>query len=320
MKTAMFFALAAWIFVYAQDAPAPSPAGADTASSESAPSSLALLEQYLGDREEFERRVRAFDKLHVAIARAQYVEARTLEQQGDASGARAASDRARENLQQVKNAYDMGLARFDNSPILHNFYAELIHDFFGRIHEASKHWHRAVQLDPKYARAHNNLGMYYCHAGMYAMGVDSLDNSLRLEPNNPDFLFNMTQIYLTHYPHVMQIRQWTREQVYREAMKLSERAVKFAPADFEVLRDHALNYFLAGNFGVKADWRKAAQAWQATRPYARTDAERFNTWLNEARVHLRNNDRRRANECLEAARAIWPDSPVVQQLLEDFAE
>ncbi len=220
----------------------------------------------------------------------------------------------------MKEVYDLGLEHFDNSPVLHNFYGELIHDYFGRANEASKHWNRAVQLDSNHGRAHNNLGMYYCHVGMYAMGVNNLDASLELEPNNPDFLFNMAQVYLTHFHQIMQIRKWSSEKVYQEAMKISERAAHNASDDFEVLRDYALNYFLCENFDVKVDWRKAARAWQAARPHAHTNAERFNTWLNEARAHLRNNDRDRANACLESARAIWPDSPVVKQLLEDFKE
>ena len=283
-------------------------------------SPVRLLKQYLNDQSEFERKARAFDKLHIAIARSHYLEARVLEDQGDAEGAVNASAMAQKNLQWVKEAYDLGLAHFDNSPMLHNFYGELIHDYFGRANEASKHWNRAVQLDSKCARAHNNLGMYYCHAGMYAMGVNSLDESLKLEPNNPDFLFNMTQVYLTHFPQIMQIRKWPRDKVYQEAMKISERAIRYAPDDFQLLRDYALNYFLGESFDVKVDWRKAARAWQAARPHAHTDAERFNTWLNEARVHLRNDDRNRANACLDSARAIWPDSPVVKRLLEDFKE
>lgn len=293
---------------------------AETTEAADEASPVSLLRAYLDDQSAFERRVRAFDKLHVAIARTHYLEARALEEKSDVEGARAASEKARQNLDWVKEAYDLGLAHFENSPALHTFYGELVHDYFGRANEASKHWARAVQLDSRHDRAHNNLGMYYCHIGMYAMGVDSLDTSLNIEPKNPDFLFNMAQVYLTHFPQVMQLRKWSRDKVYREAMKLSERAVRFAPRDFDVLRDHALNYFLGENFGVEVNWRQAAQAWQAARPHARSDAERFNTWLNEGRVHLRNNDRRRADACLEEARAIWPDSPVVKRLLEDFQE
>ncbi|HDP33885.1 MAG TPA: hypothetical protein ENN29_02110 [Candidatus Hydrogenedentes bacterium] len=284
------------------------------------PPELSVLEPYLKDQAEFENKIRAFDKLHVGIARAAYVSARKLEKEGDEAGARAASAEAQKNLALVKAAYELGLERFEQSAALHNFYGELIHDFFGRPDDAAQHWRRAVHIDSRFARAHCNFGMYTLHRGMYAMGMESMDTALRLEPNNPDFLYNMAQVYLVHAPQVMHIRKWDRGKVYREAMKMSERTARLLPNDFDVLRDHALNYFLSEDFGVKVKWRDAAKAWHEARKHARTDAEMFNTWLNEARVHIRNNDKRRSRECLDKAQAIWPDSPVVKLLLEDYRE
>ncbi len=279
---------------------------------------LDVLRPALHNKELFEKRVRTFDRLHVAIARYQYLRARELEEQGDAAAAHEASDKAQHHLRLVKAAYDLGLTHFSGSAVLHNYYGELLYDFFGRPHDAARYWQRAIQLDSRLARAHCNFGMYAMHNGMYVMGVQKLDKALELEPRNPDFLFNMTQVYLAHFPQIMQIRKWDRPRVYREAMKLSERATRYAPTAFDVLRDHALNYFVGEDFGATVKWRDAAKAWQKARSYARTDAELFNTWLNEARVHIRNNDNKRARQCLDAAEAIWPDSAIVQQMIEDL--
>ncbi len=283
-----------------------------------APEEFEVLREALHDQATFERQMRVFDRLHIGIARALYIKAREHEEAGEAEEALAASAQAQHHLQLVKEAYDMGLARFGRSAVLHNYYGELLHDFLARPNEAAQYWRRAVQLDPKLARAHGNFGMYAMHNGMYGMGLDSMDRALELEPNNPDLLFNMTQVYLAHFPQIMQHRKWDRPRVYREAMKLSARAARLAPHAFDVVRDYALNYFLAEDFGAPVKWRDAARAWEKAREAANTDAERFNTWLNEARVHIRNNDSRRAQACLEQARAIWPDSPLVEQLLEDF--
>lgn len=290
---------------------------ARASSTEDAPD---IMKKYLHDQALFEQKVRSFDKLHVALARGWYVKARTLEEKGDADGARAAYADARQHLDWVKDAYELGLDTFEKSAPLHTYYGELLHDFYDRANEAAVHWNRAIQLDSKCARAHGNVGMYSFHIGMYHSGLHHMDRALELEPNNPDFLFNMAQIYLTHFLHVMPSRRWDRACLYKEAMKLSEKAATLCPNDFDVLRDYALNFFLGKDFGVTVDWRKAAKAWQTARHKARNDAELFNCWLNEARVHLRNNDRRKADPCLEAAQAIWPDSPVVKHLLEDIKE
>ena len=318
----MKLSIVAFLFLYASVCAAErTPHGQDAEGiSADYPVELDVLREDLDDQKRFERRARAFEKLHVVIARGYYLQARQLEEKGETEGALAASQKAQHHLQTAKKAYDMGLATFDRSAVLHNYYGELVHDFFGRPNEAAQHWRRAVQVDSGLARAHGNLGMYAMHNGMYAMGMTSMDRALELEPNNPDFLFNMAQVYLAHFPHIMQVRKWDRAKVYREAMKLSARATRFAPTDFDVLRDYALNYFVGEEFGVNVKWRNAARAWAEARKHARTDAERFNAWLNEARVHNRNNDKRRARECLERARAIWPDSPIVQQLIDDFRE
>jgi len=281
---------------------------------------LAILQPFLTNQELFEQKIRAFDKLHVGLARASYVKARSLEQEGKQTEAKAASEEEQNYLKLVKAAYEMGLAHFDNSALLHNFYGELIHDFFGQVSEAAQHWKRATQLDPEFARAHCNFGMYAFHNGMYSIGLDSMDTALRLEPDNPDFLYNMTQVYLVHSLQIMQIRKWDSTRTYNEAMKMSEKAARLLPEDYEVLRDYALNFFRGEDFNVHVNWKDAAKAWQTVRLKARTDAEIFNAWLNEARVHKSNNDKKQAMKCLDSAQAVWPDSPVVKQLIEDFRE
>ena len=160
--------------------------------------------------------------------------------------------------------------------------------------------------------------MYALHSGMYSSGFESMDIAVRLEPDNPDYLYNMVQAYFAHSLYLMQARKMTREKIFSEAMKMSKKAADILPDDFEVLRDYALNFFLGEEYGVKVNWKDAAKAWQAARTKARTDAERFNTWLNEARVYKNSGDSKKTMECLNAAQAIWPDSPVVQQLIKDL--
>ena len=281
---------------------------------------LNVLKQYLGDRESFEKKVYTFDKLHMAIARGLFKNAQTYEKAGKTEEAYEAAEAAQHHISLVKQAYALGLDTFGDSALLHNYYGEFLYDTLGEANKAATYWKQALQMDSSCARAQGNYGMYALHNGMYATGFDSMEKALRLEPDNPNFLYNMVQVYFTYSLYLMESRKFTREKIFKDAMKMSKRAARLLPEDFDVCRDYALNFFLGEEYGVNVKWKDAAQAWRDARRSARTKAETFNTWLNEARVHKRNEDEKKAVECLNKAQAIWPESPVVKQLIEDFKE
>ena len=54
----------------------------------------------------------------------------------------------------------------------------------GLWREAIYRWERAVDLDPGYAAAWNNLGIGYEHAGRFDKARDAYERALDLEPGN----------------------------------------------------------------------------------------------------------------------------------------
>jgi Tfp pilus assembly protein PilF len=54
----------------------------------------------------------------------------------------------------------------------------------GLWREAILHWERAVQIDPTYAAAHNNLAVAYEHQGELGKARAAYERALELEPNN----------------------------------------------------------------------------------------------------------------------------------------
>ena len=54
----------------------------------------------------------------------------------------------------------------------------------GLWREAIYRWERAVQIDPTYAAAHNNLGIAYEHEGELDKARTSYEKALEIEPNN----------------------------------------------------------------------------------------------------------------------------------------
>jgi tetratricopeptide (TPR) repeat protein len=210
----------------------------------------------------------------------------------------------------------MALERYPKSARAHTYYGELLYDYLGDEPRGVREWEEAKRLDPKHSLALNNLGIHYCHVGEYDKGIEHLEESLRLDPDHPDLLFNVCQVYLVHPDPVSERHNWDRPQVYREAMKLSKKAIQIDPTDYDLLADYARNFFLAERAGVKPEWVKSAKAWENAREHARNDAETFHTWLFEARARLRAGQHRRARNCLLEARSIHPDSAAVNTLLE----
>ena len=54
----------------------------------------------------------------------------------------------------------------------------------GLWREAIYRWERAVQIDPTYAEAHNNLAIAYEHEGELDKARTAYEKALELQPNN----------------------------------------------------------------------------------------------------------------------------------------
>ena len=50
--------------------------------------------------------------------------------------------------------------------------------------EAANHWQKAVEIDPTYAAAHNNLAIAYEHEGDLMKARAAYEKALELEPGN----------------------------------------------------------------------------------------------------------------------------------------
>ena len=281
---------------------------------------LADLVKVAAEETAFVDAVRKFDRQQQSLANWDAEMAASHEEAGEKELAEDKMANARHRLELVREAYDLAVKHYPRNARVQTYYGELLCDCFGEIAGAVRAWKLATHLDPELSTPYNDLAIHYAHTGSYALALQCYDKAIELEPKNPDYLFNLAQMYLVNFPQVQEQRGWTKARVYKAAMRLSRSAAGLAPDDFELVQDYAVNFFAAESFGLDADWTKAAEAWQRTRPLARTSAEIFFTWLNEARVWMRAGDKEAAAGCLKEALNIMPDSPVAQRLLRKVEE
>jgi tetratricopeptide (TPR) repeat protein len=281
---------------------------------EELPPELSFIDQ-AKDEAGLVKAVRDFDKAQLGAAGKEQKEAESLAQAGKAEEAKTQLQSARARAELVRKAYEAALKRYESNARLQNYYGELLYDIYGDFTGAIKCWETAVSIDPKLGAAYNNLGLHYFHSGSYELGLHNMDEALRLDPKHPDYCYNMAQLYLVHGPQIEKMRGWKPKKVYRRAMAYSHTSVHESPNDYDLLMDYANNFYAAERFSVKADWKKAAKAWQQARAKARTEEERFYCFLNEGRVWLFADKKEKAEGCLLEAQRMRPESEPVKSLL-----
>ncbi|MBI1318174.1 MAG: tetratricopeptide repeat protein [Candidatus Hydrogenedens sp.] len=284
------------------------------------PDGLEMLEANAANAEQFVSDIRAYHNAELAAMALLQAELANTENRPTPERAKNIREELALRATRLGNVYMVALNHFPNNARLHNYYGELLYDTLGDSAEAIKQWNQALANDDDCDLAMNNLALHFIHVGRYDIGIKYMDEALKRDKKNPDYLFNMVQIYMVHFPEVEKLRKWKRSKVYKEAMKLSSQAVKYAPDDYDLLQDYAMNFFAAENFGEDPDWDDAAKAWEAARAKAHRQDETFNCWLNEGRVRLRNDDFSGAVRCLEEAVKLMPNSQIANELLHKAQE
>lgn len=239
---------------------------------------------------------------------------RNEKDRGSAEAKRAA---AQQRIDTVKLVWGYVNSLYPNDPRALNYTGEFWFDVSGDQMTAITYWRRSSMLDTRYGLADNNLGIYYFHIGNYARGLEHLNKALELDPDNPDYLFNIAQMYLNHFPQIAELLDKDKKKLYRDAMGYSKKAMENAPEDFELAQDYAVNFFAAENLGVEADWQQAAKAWAHARELAPDKDEHYFSLLNEARCWIYDGKGEKALPLLEEALKVTPDSEAVQNLITE---
>jgi tetratricopeptide (TPR) repeat protein len=309
MSTSILLSLA-WVLSLA-DAPAAAPADA-------LPEELSSLSLVWNDEKKLLEGVRQFDLIQQGLADWDRNLSSDHQMGGEEALAQDKLAQAKHRIDLIRRAYEEVLKRYPENARAHVYLGELYYDRLDNEGKGLELWQKALDLDPKLHEAMNDFAIHYSHIGDVPKSLEYFEKALKLAPDNADYLYNVTQIYLIQWPEVQKRYGWTAEQVYRKAMEYSKRAAQLRPDDYPLLSDYALNFFRGEQMRFTVNWDEAAQAWQKARERTRNSAEMFYTWLNEGRVWIRVGQKEKAMACLDQALKLFPDSKAAKNLQDEL--
>lgn len=280
------------------------------------PAGYESLTPLAGDEMAYVKELRRIDRAQNDVIQSLLQAADALAKGAKMEEAKAKADEAQQIADGVRAAYENALLTYKGNARLHNYYGELLMDYYDEEAAALKEWNLAISLDATLGDPYNNLALFYFHGGEYSRGLSNLEEALRLEPKNPDYLFNMVQVYMVHGPQIQKIKGWdSQSRVYKDAMKMSAQAAKLDRSDYSLQKDYALNFWRAEPMGAKPAWGDAAKACAHARETAPNPTEQFFLWLQEGRAWIQAGNDKKAQPALEKALELNPSSEVTKTLL-----
>ncbi|MCX8063989.1 MAG: hypothetical protein N3G21_02315 [Candidatus Hydrogenedentes bacterium] len=216
----------------------------------------------------------------------------------------------------IDKKYNLALELFPKEIEVYDEYGAFLYDYKKDILNAVKIWERGYLLSSEHPSINNNLALHYFHYGDYEKGWHHLQKALEFGKDDPNILYNSAQIYFLYRNQIRAFTGWAFEKIYGDGMEFSRRSAELASDDFEIVKDYALNFFVAFQFNLPFDGKNCIIAWQNARKVARTEDEVFYTWVNEARAWLAIGKLKEAKKCLIEAQKIRPDSEVVKNILQ----
>jgi tetratricopeptide (TPR) repeat protein len=161
-------------------------------------------------------------------------------------------------------------------------YAGFLYDQ-GRHEEAVTFWERALKLDPKFARAYNDLATHYGHCGRPADALRYHQKAFELDPSDPVFHFNWATTCILFRKDAKDVYGWSEDEIFRRSLNEFRNARDLATNNYEYATAYAESFTL----WKKTDWHEAAAAWQFCVKTAPSEFERERAYGNLARAYIK---------------------------------
>jgi len=218
----------------------------------------------------------------------------------------------------IAQMYEDFLKKYPRSKKAWNYLGLLYYDDLANPDLAKKCWEKALEIDPNFSPALNNLATYYSHFGKHIESVESFRRAVKLNPRVAVYHANLFDSYILFRYEVAKKYGWSLPEVFANAIREAKKARELDPDNFKYAKDLAEIYYMAYYFKVKPDWEKVLEEWDYCLSIARTPAEKSTAYLNIGRINLYYLNRKdKAILSLEKANELFP-SVSVQHLLENL--
>jgi len=232
------------------------------------------------------------------------------------AAAKASRERVFTLLKEADTAFRTYLKKHPDDHLVRDRWGHFLADH-SLNYEAAEVWEELIRRAPDYATAPNNLGTLYTHMGRDMEAIDLFLKSIALNPNEPEFYFNLGTVYATHRKDVAAKFGWDLPRVFREMLRAFGKARELAPDNVEYAREYASSFIMAKYFGVSDTADEAIAAWEHYLKLNLTPDQRAFGLNRLAFIYLREKgDKKRAAELLRESIRVSP-VPLAEDMLRE---
>jgi tetratricopeptide (TPR) repeat protein len=226
--------------------------------------------------------LRERDSRNLALKEQDLSTATTLEKQGKTAEAGALLAEIRGRDMQLINDYKEFLEKYPRSYAAHNDLGNLYYDL-GYVNEPYVHWLKAASINPDYAPAHNNIGVWHSHFGSSPrLAIQEAQRAIELGPQQASFHFNLATYCYTFRYVALEHFGCELPELFDIIIKAHKYSVELAPEDYDYAYNYAFTFFGHKLFKAALDWKEAEAAWLhllKLRPLETRKVYRFLTML-----------------------------------------
>ena len=233
--------------------------------------------------------------------------------------ARAISDRIKKRDLELIDEYLEFLEQYPDSYVGHNDLGNLYYDI-GYSESAYEHWLKSASINPGYAPAHNNIGVWHSHYGTEKMvAIREVKRAIELGPQQASYHFNLATFYYTYRPDALKHLEVDLPKLFEVILREHKYSVQLAPLDYDYAYQYAYTFFGYKLFKTRLNWKDAEEAWlnvMKIRPTEKRTVYYFLTMLA-----INSGNRQEAEKYMKLLKQVDPgDSPDIKRLEERLKE
>jgi len=140
---------------------------------------------------------------------------------------------------------------------------------------------KADRLNPKIAVVKQQMANYEAECGLFKESYDSIEEALKLEPDNPVYLTQQAQLILFYREEFIIKNYFTQAQLDSKMINCYRRAAELCPQSSDAQWRYAQAFYDVG----RADWSVALVQWEKIlKEYAPLNIDKQTALANKARV------------------------------------